>query len=255
MGCFLICNNHKQPNYFNKFKYIMPYISIIIPAYNESERLPKSLSLIIEYMDNQNFDWEIIVVDDGSSDNTVKSVSGFKNTIVIEQIANQGKGAAVKRGMLEANGEICVFSDADLSTPIYELKKIIDNINVGYDIVIGSRGIKNELIKVHQPFYREFMGKTFNKIVQLLVLKGIKDTQCGFKGFTNKAAKSIFNLQKIKGFGFDVEILFLANRLGFKICETPVEWYNDERSKVNPITDSFKMLIEIFKVRYLHKKL
>ncbi len=231
----------------------MPYISVIIPAYNEAERLPKSLRNIIEYLDKQNFNYEIIVVDDGSTDDTVGSVSGFKNTIVIKQLLNQGKGAAVKRGMLEANGDICVFSDADLSTPIYELQKIIDNINVGYDVVIGSRGIKNDLIKIHQPFYREFMGKTFNKIVQILVMKGIKDTQCGFKGFTKKAANNIFNLQKIKGFGFDVEILYLASRLGMKICETPVEWYNDERSKVNPITDSFKMLIDIIKVRYLHK--
>ncbi len=248
--CHRIC--FLTDSFFHKIKLIMPFLSLIIPAYNEAERLPVSLSIILEYLDKQSYDFEIIVVDDGSSDNTIKSVENFQNTTIIPLNKNLGKGAAVKRGMLEANGKICVFTDADLSTPIYELKKLVERIEQGFDVVIGSRALNDNMIKVHQPFYREFMGKTFNRIVQFMVMKGIKDTQCGFKGFTNNAAKQIFQLQKTNGFGFDVEILYLANKLGFKINETPVEWFNDERSKVNPITDSIKMLIEVIKIKKLH---
>lgn len=230
--------------------------SIIIPAYNEEDRIEDSLKKIIEYTDVENIDVEIIVVDDGSKDNTVKIVSSFGDKVrVIKQIKNQGKGAAVRRGMLEAKGDFRVFSDADLSTPIYELKKLIEFNEKGFDVCIGSRAVDASMIKEHQPWYREMMGKTFNHIVQLLVVKGIKDTQCGFKGFSKLAAEKIFSKAKIDGFAFDVELVFLAGKLNFKIAEIPVEWYNDERSKVNPITDSSRMFYEILKIRNLHRDL
>ena len=228
-------------------------ISIVIPAFNEEQRIGTTLDKIRDFNKEKVFDFEILVVDDGSTDSTVKVVKS-KNIHVIEQKKNKGKGAAVRRGILEANGDIILFSDADLSTPIYEINKLLPYFDEDYDICIGSRALKDELIKEHQPWYREFMGKTFNKIVQILVLKGIEDTQCGFKAFTKEAAKKIFTNTEIDGFAFDVEALFLASKYNYKVKEIAVEWYNDERSKVDPIRDSIKMLGEIMKIRRIHKK-
>lgn len=230
-------------------------ISIIIPAYNEEERICVSLEKIINYINSENINAEIIVVDDGSKDKTFEVSSIFPEVKVVKQDKNKGKGAAVRRGMLEAKGDFRIFSDADLSTPIYELKKLIEMYEKGYDVCIGSRAVDYSMIKEHQPWYREMMGKTFNKIVQLLVVKGIKDTQCGFKGFRKEAAEKIFSIAQIDGFAFDVELVFLAGRFNFKIIEIPVEWYNDERSKVNPLTDSTKMFLEILKIRNIHRDL
>jgi dolichyl-phosphate beta-glucosyltransferase len=231
-------------------------ISIIIPAYNEEKRIEASLDKIVEFTDANGLDVEIIVVDDGSSDKTTeKATRPEKNIKVIKQPQNLGKGAAVRRGMIESCGDIKLFTDADLSTPIYEMKKVLERINDGIDVFVGSRAVDYSMIKKHQPMYRELMGKTFNLIVQLLVLKGIKDTQCGFKAFTANAANKIFNHAKINGFGFDVELLYLARKFGLNISEVPVEWYNDDRTTVSPIFDSAKMFWEILKVRYIHKNL
>lgn len=230
-----------------------PYLSIIIPAYNESDRIKASLQKAVDYLGNKEYEYEIIVADDGSTDDTVEIANDFHEKVrAIALPKNTGKGAAVRMGMLEANGEIRIFTDADFSTPIYEIEKIIYSLKNNYDVVIGSRALDYDMVKEHQPFYREFMGKTFNKFVQLMVIKGIKDTQCGFKGFTAAAAKEIFSKAKIDGFSFDVEALYLAKKANLKIDEVPVEWYNDDRSKVNPITDSISMLIEIFKIKKLH---
>lgn len=229
------------------------YLSFIIPAYNEEFRIGKTLDIVLEYFSSRNYSYEIIVVDDGSSDKTAEIVSNYSEVSLIRQEQNLGKGAAVRRGMLESKGEYRLFSDADLSTPVKETVRLLNELRNGYDICIGSRAIKSELIRKHQPFYREFMGKTFNKIVQMLVFKGISDTQCGFKCFSSVSAEAIFPLTKIDGFGFDVEILYLASKLGFNIKELPVEWYNDERSKVNPMTDSIRMLSEIIRIRKIHR--
>jgi dolichyl-phosphate beta-glucosyltransferase len=230
-------------------------ISIVIPAYNEEFRLPSTLSTIIEFTSKRSEDFELIVVDDGSRDNTVQVAKNFEGKVLVLALdRNLGKGAAVRLGMLEAKGDYIFFSDADLSTPISELDKLLNELKNSSDIAIGSRAVDFSSIKIHQPFYREFMGKTFNQIVQLLVVKGIKDTQCGFKGFSHDSAKNVFGKSKINGFGFDVEILYLARRMGYKIKEISVEWFNDEQSKINPITDSFKMLMEIIRIRNLHKK-
>lgn len=230
-------------------------LSVIIPAYNEGKRIGSSLQKAVDYLDNHELSYEILVVDDGSRDDTVQQTLNFKHSDIraIKQPRNMGKGAAVRRGMLEAEGDIRIFTDADFSTPIYEIEKLINKIISGADICIGSRALDPTMIKEHQPFYREFMGKTFNKIVQLLLFKGISDTQCGFKGFTKNATESIFNKAKIDGFSFDVEILYLADQAGFKVEQVPVEWYNDNRSKVNPIKDSTMMIIELFRIKGLHK--
>ena len=229
-------------------------LSLIIPAYNEAERLAGSLENVLAFFSTVDYDYEIIVVDDGSNDGTSNISQSQKSVKTIILPKNMGKGAAVRAGMLEARGSYRIFSDADLSTPIYEISKILNHLENGYDVCVGSRAMDSEMIKVHQPIYREIMGKTFNKIVQLMVVKGIKDTQCGFKGFTAEAANKIFSAAKINGFSFDVEIVYLAKLLGFKIKETPVEWYNDDRSKVDPIKDSIRMFVEILKIRNLHKE-
>lgn len=231
-----------------------PYLSIVIPAFNEEARIVSTLNKIVEYMNQSGFAYEIIVVDDGSNDDTMKVAQECEGNIrVISQPKNMGKGAAIRTGMMSAVGRLRLFTDADLSTPIYELKKLLAKIEDGYDIAIGSRALNSDMIKEHQPFYREMMGKTFNKLVQFFVFKGIQDTQCGFKLFSSNAAEDVFSILKTDGFGFDVEALYLANNMNFKIAEVSVEWYNDERSKVNPITDSFKMLAEILRIKRLHR--
>lgn len=229
-------------------------LSIIIPAYNEETRIKKSLNKAIEYYEKQDYSYEIIVVDDGSKDATVSVLNNYHPKVrAIPLGKNLGKGAAVRKGMLSANGKIRLFSDADFSTPVYETEKLLGKINSGADICIGSRALDRSMVKEHQPFYREFMGKTYNKIVQFLVFKGITDTQCGFKAFTQEAAEKIFTQAKINGFSFDVEILFLAKKFGYKVEQVPVEWYNDERSTVHPVKDSLMMIWELFKIRRLHK--
>ncbi|TNE32084.1 glycosyltransferase family 2 protein [bacterium] len=230
-----------------------PYLSIIIPAYNEADRIEASLQKAVDYLGQKDYEYEIIVADDGSTDNTVAIANKFGDKVKAYALPkNTGKGAAVRMGMLKAKGDIRIFTDADFSTPIYEIEKIVYSLKNNFDIVIGSRALDYGMVKEHQPFYREFMGKMFNKFVQLLVIKGIKDTQCGFKGFTEEAAINIFSKAKIDGFSFDVEALYLANKAGYRIDEVPVEWYNDDRSKVNPITDSIKMLIEIMRIKKIH---
>lgn len=227
-------------------------LSLIIPAFNEEERIGRTLKTAAEYLTGK-YDFDIIVVDDGSSDKTCDVVETFNRAArVVRQPRNMGKGAAVRRGMLESDAAVRIFSDADLSVPVYELPRLYGCLKNGNDVCIGSRAIDYSMIKKHQPFYREMMGRTFNHIVQALVLKGIKDTQCGFKGFTAKAAETIFPETKIDGFGFDVEILYLAKKSGLNIKELPVEWYNDERSTVSPFADSLKMLKEIISIKKLH---
>lgn len=239
------------------------YLSLIIPAFREAERIGLSLDTIHKYLSSASYNSEVLVCDDGSPDNTVEVVKKHILSLhspnvsyrLIELGVNQGKGAAVKAGMLEATGEIRIFTDADLSTPIYEVEKIFAVMEKGgYDVVIGSRALDGgALVKVHQPWYREAMGKFFNFLVQILVLRGIKDTQCGFKGFRADAAEKIFTEQKVMGFSFDVDILFIAKKLGYNIKEVAIEWYNDERTTVGAVSDSSKMFFELLRIRRLHQ--
>jgi dolichyl-phosphate beta-glucosyltransferase len=231
-------------------------VSLIIPAYNESERIGASLTSANAWVAAQRFPCEVLVVDDGSTDSTAAMVSeaGGDHVRLVAQPRNMGKGAAVRRGMLEARGDYRIFSDADFSTPITEADRVLDHLQ-RHDVVIGSRALDASYIKEHQPWYREHMGKVFNLLVQLVAVPGIHDTQCGFKGFTARAAEEVFSRTRIEGFGFDVEALYVARRLGFRIEEIPVVWYNDPRSKLDPIKDSLRMFTELLRVRRLHRDL
>lgn len=229
------------------------YLSIVIPAYNEEKRIGKTLHKIISYLDSCSYPYEIIVVNDGSADRTSAIVKEccikHKQVQLLESVTNHGKGLSVKKGVLSAHGQYVLFSDADLSTPIEEIEKLMDWFENGYDIAIGSRGLKESDIQVHQPWYRESMGKTFNLLVRLIVVKGIKDTQCGFKCFKKEVIKGIFDRQTITHFSFDVELLWIALKKGYKIKEVPVRWLNNEQSRVNPALDSPRMFFDLIKIR------
>lgn len=230
------------------------YLSFVIPAYNEAERIDASLQKALAYFAERPYSSEVIVVDDGSRDETCQRVAAYEGDRIrlVRQPRNMGKGAAVRRGMLEARGEFRIFSDADFSTPIHETERVLAALQE-YNVAIGSRGLDESFIKEHQPWYRETMGKAFNLMVQAVAVPGIHDTQCGFKGFQGEVAEQIFSRAKISGFSFDVEALYLARRLGYSIRELSVEWYNDERSTLNPVSDSIKMFIELLKIRSLHR--
>lgn len=232
--------------------------SIIIPVFNEAQRIKDTLEVIIKYLNKKSTEYELIIVDDGSTDETTKVIEEFFflqypqiKYKLFKNYKNLGKGAAVRKGVLSACGELVYFTDADLSTPIEEMFKFVDIIKKeGYDIVIGSRGLKESKILVHQPFYRETMGKIFNKIVKILLMNDFNDTQCGAKMFKNEVAKKVFSLSTINNFAFDVEILYIAKKLGYKIKEMPVVWKNFKGSKVKLLTDSIKMLLSLFKIKF-----
>ena len=238
----------------------MKTISIIIPTYNEEDRIPKSLEKISEYTKNDPDKYEVIVVDDASTDNTSETAKKFESKIQnlkvlrLEKSRFAGKGYAVNKGVLASSGDLILFTDADGSTPIEELDKLQEKISEGYDIAIGSRALQRSSVQKRQSILREYMGRTFNILVQTLTVKGIVDTQCGFKLFTRESSLEIFENQKIFDFGFDVELLYAATKKGLKISEVPVLWYNDPRSTVNPIKDSLKMLIDLFKIRLYYSK-
>lgn len=227
-------------------------ISIVIPAYNEEKRLEKTLQRILTYLQEKDCDYEIIVVDDGSRDETLAVAGRFsqKGVRSLRNDRNRGKGYTVRHGMLDARKSFVLFSDADLSTPIEEMENLIVPIISGEaQIAIGSRAIHGARIEVSQPFYRIAMGKIFNMFVRLIALGGIHDTQCGFKLFTREAAQEVFRRQQIPGFGFDVEVLAIARQLGYKIAELPVRWINSAESKVDALHDSSAMFFDLLRVR------
>lgn len=236
----------------------MPYLSFIIPAYNEAQRLAPSLQKALQYFDSQPYSVEILVVNDGSKDSTSRVAGDIAQKDprikVLEQPRNMGKGAAVRRGMLEAEGEFRIFSDADFSTPIHETARVLERLQSGIDVCIGSRGIDTSLVKKHQPWYREKLGKMVNVIVQAAFISGITDTQCGFKGFRSEAAKQVFSRAQLNGWMFDLEALYIASKLGLTIEEIPVEWYNDERTTVS-FRHSWQILREILSIKRLHRHL
>jgi dolichyl-phosphate beta-glucosyltransferase len=234
------------------------FLSIVIPAYNEEERIGQTLRTICEYLARQDYAAEIIVVDDGSRDRTAEKAAdvlrGMKNARIISRRVNAGKGYSVREGILYSRGELVLFSDADLSTPIEELKKFLPWLQAGYDVVLGSRAFPGSDIQIRQNFFRELMGKTFNVFVRLWLIKGIPDTQCGFKLFRGDVAREIFRLVRTKGFSFDVEALYLCLRSGYKIQQVPVCWRNSPPSKVRIFKSSVQMLLELAMVKLAHRK-
>jgi len=234
---------------------IAPDVSIVIPAYNESQHLPKSLEAIENHFNIRNLTREILVVDDGSQDDTVQIVSDLSNQItglkVITNGRNRGKGFAVRRGMLEAIGNLILMSDADQSSPIEEMDKLLPPIQNGQtDIAIGSRALEESLIDIHQPFYRERLGCFYNDLIQLFVLRGIKDTQCGFKLFRREVVRDVFPRMQLDGFAFDVEVLFVARKLGYRISEIPITWRNDPDTRIKLFRHGSKMLADLFRIRW-----
>jgi dolichyl-phosphate beta-glucosyltransferase len=227
------------------------FLSIVIPAYNEEKRLPESLPKILNFVRQQDYPIEVIVVDDGSTDQTAQVVREFQQDapfLSLIQVEHGGKGHAVRAGMLKAIGDYLFLCDSDLSMPIEEVTKFVPPALDGYDVAIASREIRGAH-RYDEPAYRHLMGRVFNLIVNLLAVRGIQDTQAGFKCFQREAARRLFPLQTIKGWGFDVEILFIAQRNGLKIVEVPINWYYMNRSQVRPVQDTYNMLREVLKVR------
>lgn len=214
------------------------HLSVIVPAYNEEQRLSRSLPVILEYLRRQTYTWEVVLVDDGSHDRTSDVANSFDEPgiRVLRNSPNRGKGYSIRRGMTEARGQWRLFSDADLSTPIEELDKFWPYTEHGYSVVIGSRALPESDLAVRQPKSREFIGRVFNTAVQTFLVPGLCDTQCGFKLFSAEAANAVFPRQTLHGFAFDVEILMIAQKLGFKIKEAPVKWINDPGSKVSTLS-------------------
>lgn len=231
----------------------MKKISIVIPSYNESERIEKTLLSVSDFLKKQNFDYEILVVNDGSKDDTANVVLGLESSIpnlkLVDNKENHGKGWVTKQGMLTATGDIRVFMDADNSTKVDEITKMLPLFEQGVDIVVGSRRIQGAVIAVHQPWIRDFLGGVFRFIVHTLVPLGITDSQCGFKAFSAKATNAIFPKQTIFRWAFDVEILAVARREKFKIAEVPITWVNDTESHVK-LSGMISMLLEVLEVRW-----
>lgn len=231
----------------------MARLSVVIPAYNEERRLGQSLTKMLAYLKSRRQPFEVIVVDDGSRDATAPLVRRFsakdKRVRLIMNGGNRGKGASVRRGVEAAKGSLILMSDADLSTPIEELQSL-EKVLQDAELAIGSRALDRSSIKKHQPFYREAGGRLFNLLVRLLTLGGIHDTQCGFKLFRAEAAKAIFPMQQVPRFGFDVEILYLARKQGYRIVEVSVAWENSPESKVRPIRDGLRTFLDLALIRW-----
>lgn len=234
----------------------MPHLSIVIPAYNEEKRIGRTLEATFAYLDAQSYDSEVLVVNDGSRDKTADKVQEFVGRSagrlrLIENPGNRGKGYAVRNGMLQARGEIILFYDADLATPTTEIVKVIEPIEADrFDVVFGSRALNQELIGNHQSFLRELRGRGGNLLLRALLGLNFKDTQCGFKAFRREAAQAIFQLQRIEGFGFDPEILFIGQKQGWRLLELPVRWNHVEGSTVTLFGTTVKVLMEVSTIRW-----
>ena len=228
--------------------------SIIIPAYNEGARLDTTLTKVLRYVAEEKWDAEVIVVNDGSRDNTVEIVQSHmqKNSALrlLENPGNRGKGYSVRNGMMNARGEVLLFSDADLSSPIEEAPKLLAAIAQGADIAIGSRWMQSGLQTQRQPLYRQFFGRVFNLLLRVILGLKFKDTQCGFKLFTRRAALAIFPQQRIERWGFDPELLYLAKKYGFEVAEVPVAWAHSTGTRISPLRDGTRMVVEMLKIRW-----
>jgi glycosyltransferase involved in cell wall biosynthesis len=233
---------------------VQPQYSIVVPAYNESARIGGTLERILEHLKEQKWAAEVVVVNDGSRDDTAAMVSRFaaehREVRLIENPGNQGKGYAVRNGMMNARGSVLLFTDADLSSPISEASKLFAALEKGADVAIGSRWLDPSLQFQRQSVKRQLMSRAFNLYIRALLNFSYRDTQCGFKAFTARAAEMIFPLQHIHRWGFDAEIVFLAHKLKLKVAEVPVAWGHDERSKMHPWRDGYYMGLDMLRVRW-----
>jgi glycosyltransferase involved in cell wall biosynthesis len=231
-----------------------PNYSIVIPAYNESARIPAALQSVVDCVRSHGWPAEVVVVDDGSSDATAEVVRAFAagapEVRLLQNPGNRGKGYSVRSGVLQARGEVILFTDAYLSAPIEEAERLFDAIAKGADIAIGSRWLERSRQTQRQPLYRQFFGRCFNAVTRAVMRLPFADTQCGFKAFTREAAQTVFQLQTIERWGFDPEILFIALKRGYRVVEVPVSWGHDERSRISYLRDGLKMLEEIATIRW-----
>jgi dolichyl-phosphate beta-glucosyltransferase len=233
----------------------IPRHSIVIPAYNESDRLGPTLDRVLAFVRQQGQEAEIVVVDDGSTDQTADIVRNYAQQSggiirLLENPENRGKGYSVRNGVLDSAGDIVLFTDADLSAPIEEAVKLVDALDLGADVAIGSRWARSELQTQRQSLARQVLGRVFNGLLRVLLRLEFKDTQCGFKAFRREAARALFPLQRIEGWGFDPEILFLAKKSGFKVAEVPVVWGHDTRTRIKPFEDGWRMVAEMLRIRW-----
>ena len=228
------------------------HLSVVIPTYNEEKRLGNTLERLGQYLAAQPYDSEVLIVDDGSSDRTIE-IAEYAHLAgrlrVVRHEVNRGKGAAVRTGMSAAQGRFALFSDADLSTPIAEIEKFWPRFEAGFDVVIGSRGLRDSQIEVHQNLLREMMGRTFNLLVRLFVVPGIHDTQCGFKMFSRRAVDALFPDCRLDGWAFDVELLAMAASKGLRVAEVPVRWINSPDTRVRALCASSQMFADLLRLR------
>lgn len=232
----------------------MPQYSIIIPAYNEGARLGATLDRVLSYVAEHGWAAEVIVVNDGSRDNTEELVQTRAKANpalrLVENPGNHGKGYSVRNGMLKANGEILLFTDADLSAPIEQASKLFAAVEAGADVAVGSRWLQPDLQAQRQSVLRQFYGRTFNLVLRFLLGLKFKDTQCGFKAFRRKASQTLFSMQTIDGWGFDAELLYIADRLRMNIKEVPVVWSDAAGTRIHPLRDGMKMIAEVLRIRW-----